>query len=104
MLFTKEQVNKTNSIIKNFQHLKGFKLFRLSDFLKSYKNLIEKNGYNFKLPYRITKSNYEILVLVDCRKKQFHSMTPLQKKKYKNYNNKKRSKIKKKTSNYKKTD
>ena len=91
-MFTKAFVSKhSKKVLKDFQHLNGFQIMRLSDFLKQFNTELQEG---FHLKHRFTKTLYDIFCLVDCREAVKHTMCLERRRKFKKYGKWRRNKVK----------
>lgn len=91
-MFPKSSVQKISTkVLKDYEHLKGFKIMRLNDFLVNYQEEFDE-GFNIKS--KCKNSPYDILCLVDTRKDVKHTMSPERRKKFRRFCRQRREKVK----------
>ena len=90
MMFTKLQLSRAKrSAMKDIPHFKGFKLYRLKDFLTEY-----VEGYDMEWNAKNKESPYEIICLVDTREGVIHTMSESRRKSLRRAGGAKRRRVK----------
>ena len=93
-MFTKSNLKKVkNCLLKKYSQFEGFEILTLKDFLRLYSKEL---GYDFQVKKRNTNTPYDIICLVDCRKKITSTMSPTRKKVCRKACRRHRNKLKKK--------
>ena len=90
MMFTKLQLSRAKrSAMEDIPHFKGFKLYRLKDFLTEY-----VEGYDMVWDAKNKESPYEIICLVDTRVDTNHTMSDSRRKSLRRAGGAKRRRVK----------
>jgi len=92
MMFTKLQLSRAKrSALEDIPHFKGFKLYRLKDFLTEY---IDDEEYDMEWNAKNKESPYEIICLVDTRVDVNHTMSESRRKSLRRAGGAKRRRVK----------